>query len=941
MTYLIKFGMIVLLIVIGSATVFGYSRLDYSNPQDSWVDLVLSLNQSGNNFIVDNITAGGTINADNINVEGNITATYFNGYFIGNGSLWSGDSGNIYPTNWDRPGFNTVQLGLGTNDPQVVLDIQDFQPTVTITGTGATQTSMFQMGDSIVTANFMLVVYPTSWSAASLRNDLHLFNIGDIDMLSAFGNFKFDAYGNQLYKFGENDSGDSAIRIYNDSAKYIELGYDGDGYIDTNAGDLNIDSQTGHVGFGTQTNPQGVEFGLTFSNEDELGRDNVRIGWYGGTSRVIWEDSGYTMWEVDNSAGELRFYQPGKVFARLSNTSFSLGQNIEFIGRQNWTDNQNYPVACPAGTYITQLGDAITCTAITAEDVDPGTFPTGNYTFQNNLTILENLGVSGLIRGGFIDRYEAGNFNGSLYTNNAESQRSSNAANSLFQVISDTRGTPQFMIQNGGPSQASFIARSFLVVNQNNTLLNNSQNNICSDWGFNHIDCNTATTGADMGVMGDMEVQELIYSLQGYKGHAGDMGTFLELRDHVSPVAVGSNASYNISTKFFCDFVADNFDTSKGWIRLGGEDTTYEGGSADINSYINSSCITLKFNPSWTDLSGVDWKQLASPELIVNTGGFLEYYVGDDEQSQFKIKIKNGTGFTGVYIDDKVGADQHQALTIDMSMGNYEGQVAQNIYMSAYEEIRDKRMTGILMEADATNLNSSDGTFIDMTLIGTPLVPGHFDGISMPPGITHLIDVGSADSVSAVYDNEVNITGNVTGVGTAEVFTLDNDILYVGAEVNFTTIGIALDSEGSVNALFLYWYCNQSGEYQILTGVTDTTNGFTASGGIHLTTPENRGVCNTELDGTPFIDANNYTYIGIQRTRNTIVTKPVLDIVSISGASTNMFLSDTVLRLNPSTGPGDCDATNLGAIYFDSDWDDICVCKSTGSWTIVGSGNVC
>ena len=72
-----------------------------------------------------------------------------------------------------------------------------------------------------------------------------------------------------------------------------------------------------------------------------------------------------------------------------------------------------------------------------------------------------------------------------------QTNSSASDSNSLFQVISDTKWTPQFQVQNGVNGQASFIVGNFIVVNQNNTLLNSSQNNLCSD-RFSKIECNSA-----------------------------------------------------------------------------------------------------------------------------------------------------------------------------------------------------------------------------------------------------------------------------------------------------------------------------------------------------------------------------------------------------------------------------------------------------------------
>jgi len=80
-----------------------------------------------------------------------------------------------------------------------------------------------------------------------------------------------------------------------------------------------------------------------------------------------------------------------RIIGNLNVTTGGLIMAGEFSGPINWTFLQNYPVVCPSGTFLIQLDDSTTCTAPVAEDIDPGTFPTGNYTFQNNVTILGTL----------------------------------------------------------------------------------------------------------------------------------------------------------------------------------------------------------------------------------------------------------------------------------------------------------------------------------------------------------------------------------------------------------------------------------------------------------------------------------------------------------------------------------------------------------------------
>jgi len=93
---------------------------------------------------------------------------------------------------------------------------------------------------------------------------------------------------------------------YTGGAAYIPLALSGRG----TAGDLYLDT-SGNVGVGT-TAPNGLQISAAVS-ETARGADNVRIGVLAGTPRIIFEDSGQTQWEIDNSGGDLRFYTPNSV----------------------------------------------------------------------------------------------------------------------------------------------------------------------------------------------------------------------------------------------------------------------------------------------------------------------------------------------------------------------------------------------------------------------------------------------------------------------------------------------------------------------------------------------------------------------------------------------------------------------------------------------------
>ena len=572
--------------------------------------------------------------------------------------------------------------------------------------------------------------------------------------------------------------------------------------------------------------------------------------------------------------------------------------------------------------------------------VYPTTDPSDGL-LANNIWATGDLNVEGEFSGGFIDKYKSGNFQGSLYTQKSDSSLSD--SNSLFQVISDTRGTPQFLVQDGGSEQASFITRSFMIVNQNNTLLNSSQNNRCQDWGFIHIDCNTSTSGADLGVTDDIETQALVYANEGFRGHTKEHSAYIALAD-IPQLYGGTNGEFDDTTSIFCDYTSDNF-VLEGWVIILDEEHDYNQAFGDINVIINSSCVELKNNPAWNDdFSEVTWVVKDNINLISQDGGFFEFYVGNDEQSKFQVRIQNGTGDSGSYVKDDAGKDSHTAFKVEQDANGFSSIVQEISYYSS-EALKDNQSSVVmlLMQAEASNLNGTNAVYIDMRVSGEPISEGEAYGINMPSGLTNLINVGSEDEVDSSYHDETDITINVTDFGNdVEVFTNDNDVLYVGSTLNFTTLSFSLSTPSSANIAPNYYYCDYTNSWVSLGGVIDSTNGFKNSGTIEFASPNDRGVCNQQINGTPFSNTKNFTYVAIQRTRNFVVTKPVIDRLDISGGATNMFLSENILRLHPKKSPPeDCTAGTKGAIYTDDDLNLPCFCTGTNWVQMDDFSSVC
>ena len=101
-----------------------------------------------------------------------------------------------------------------------------------------------------------------------------------------------------------------------------------------------------------------------------LNATNASNGFYGNGSGI----TGILCSGVSNLA--TTFYNKSEVFNKSES-------NINFL---NITDEQKLELECSGGYFVTALNEtnaSMTCTVPTAADVDPGVFPSGDYTLNN------------------------------------------------------------------------------------------------------------------------------------------------------------------------------------------------------------------------------------------------------------------------------------------------------------------------------------------------------------------------------------------------------------------------------------------------------------------------------------------------------------------------------------------------------------------------------
>lgn len=102
-----------------------------------------------------------------------------------------------------------------------------------------------------------------------------------------------------------------------------------------------------------------------------------------------------TYWDGETSQANLNVNDSNSSsFANSSsfwddlNSPFNI-RNLSDVSIDNmtWTKLYTYPSACSSGLWVSTISDSNTCTAPTAADVDPGTFPSGDYVFQGDVNV--------------------------------------------------------------------------------------------------------------------------------------------------------------------------------------------------------------------------------------------------------------------------------------------------------------------------------------------------------------------------------------------------------------------------------------------------------------------------------------------------------------------------------------------------------------------------
>jgi hypothetical protein len=119
---------------------------------------------------------------------------------------------------------------------------------------------------------------------------------------------------------------------------------------------------TGGVGIGTTT-PDGLQINQSLSSENTKNIDNVRIGTLAGSPRIIFDDMGYTPYQLDNNLGSFRIFQSGMIRLNIDpNGKIGIGNanptaNLDVLG-QGLFSRSGMAECCSNGNYTLALAEA-------------------------------------------------------------------------------------------------------------------------------------------------------------------------------------------------------------------------------------------------------------------------------------------------------------------------------------------------------------------------------------------------------------------------------------------------------------------------------------------------------------------------------------------------------------------------------------------------------
>ena len=239
--------------------------------------------------------------------------------------------------------------------------------------------------------------------------------------------------------------------------------------------------------------------------------------------------------------------------------------------------------------------------------------------------------------------------------------------------------------------------------------------------------------------------------------------------------------------------------------------------------------------------------------------------------------------------------DDH-ALEISADAGGFGDVKALDIVYTTGPIAQGQAEAIILVNIDETL--ATGGDIVGLEVIATEGAAGKVCGMLVGAGVGPIEQLtGAFADFDSIDDNGTDVTTELStgGAGNIAAFTLDNETFTIGLAAKFEEIEFILDTVSSHNINATFEYSTGVGTWGTFTP-TDGTNGM-----------QNTGVV-LWLDGdipSWAVGTGSEYLIRLTRTRNSVPTPPILDLVKGAGVTEYTWSKDGNLNVNDVYANGD------------------------------------
>lgn len=203
---------------------------------------------------------------------------------------------------------------------------------------------------------------------------------------------------------------------------------------------------------------------------------------------------------------------------------------------------------------------------------------------------------------------------------------------------------------------------------------------------------------------------------------------------------------------------------------------------------------------------------------------------------------------------------------------------------------------GVLVGIDQSA--STGGRVLGVGVVATSTGSSTVDALGVGSGVNPIIQQsGTFDDADSILVNAVNELTDLSqgGGGNVSVFVADNDTITVGHAAQYAEIEFIVDTGSSGGGVApTFEYSTGVGSW-VFFSPTDGTSGFRNSGNVIW-----------ELDDIPgwLVGLASEFLIRITRTRNTLFTTPILDLIQLAGTTEYSWNKDGALNVSSISAAG-------------------------------------